>query len=366
MSTEIKTQDELYLASVKAIYDAAAQANTLLNQMQQYAEAAGTTLTGIYADAENAKTAANGAIAGLSTLESLIDTVQWIADHKKASTDTTVNTNKTYYTYDPATGALSKVDPVGTENPSSLGWYELDEAITNYIASRLVETDEGLYVADIGNGWRVLISSGAVPDYPAGVHIIDPNGYTVLSNTASGITLGATYNQYIGSDAAYIVFDKNNGQITIGGNVVFSGNIPLSELISQLNEPHLEISHEYTSSGVTLSAAIYKAGLNVTSEYDPNCFEWYLTKPDGLQFLGYCSSSYQLQIADEDLYDGQTVMCEWTRREDAGLTDENDNLLTDTEEVNLTDQYDNLLTDSSDNTLTGYICGDILTGYTEV
>lgn len=321
MSTEIKTQDELYLASVKAIYDAAAQANTLLNQMQQYAEAAGTTLTGIYADAENAKTAANGAIAGLSTLESLIDTVQWIADHKKASTDTTVNVNKTYYTYDSVTGTLSKVDPVGTENPSQEGWYEIDEAITNYIASRLVETNEGLYVADIGNGWKVLISSGAVQAYPAGVHIIDPNGYTVLSNTSSGITLGATHNQYIGSDAAYIVFNKTTGQITIGGNVVFDNSKTLHELMSEVEDLsrtyELRIGYTWGPSHVIVTPVLMKNGKDVHTEYPWESFKWELEREGSVSTIW--GTGYSRTISRQLLGYGAAVVLSFEQAVDAFL-----------------------------------------------
>ena len=41
--------------------------------------------------ANTATTYANNALAGLSTLESVIDTVNWFADHKTASTDTEVD-----------------------------------------------------------------------------------------------------------------------------------------------------------------------------------------------------------------------------------------------------------------------------------
>ena len=56
---DIKAQNQTALASVKAIYDAAEEANTLLDGMQTAAEQAGTTLTQIYADAENAQASAD-------------------------------------------------------------------------------------------------------------------------------------------------------------------------------------------------------------------------------------------------------------------------------------------------------------------
>lgn len=125
-----------------------------------------------------ANQAANNALSGLSTLEHVIDTVNWFAEHKKASTDTTVNVNKTYYIYDAASGTLTAVEPEGTENPSQEGWYELDEEIANYVATHVATTVDGLSVLDSSNGWRVLISSGA-GSYDAGVFLIDQNGEPV-------------------------------------------------------------------------------------------------------------------------------------------------------------------------------------------
>jgi hypothetical protein len=42
---------------------------------------------------------------------------------------------------------MSKAELFGTENPQQLGLYELDETIQNYVASRIAETPDGLYIS---------------------------------------------------------------------------------------------------------------------------------------------------------------------------------------------------------------------------
>ena len=52
--------------------------------------------------------------------------IKFVADliDKDLSEDTTVNANKTYYTYDSVNDEYEEVTPTGTENPSALEWYE--------------------------------------------------------------------------------------------------------------------------------------------------------------------------------------------------------------------------------------------------
>ena len=60
--------------------------------------------------------------------------IKFVADliDKDLSEDTTVNANKTYYTYDSVNDEYEEVTPTGTENPSALEWYEdeVKESIT--------------------------------------------------------------------------------------------------------------------------------------------------------------------------------------------------------------------------------------------
>ena len=209
------------------VADADEAAGTLAG-MQDAATAAHTTLTGIYQDAADANAAAVGALAGLSTLESVVGTVQWFADHRRPSADTAVQAGKTYYSYDQSTGAMGAVEPEGTENPAQEGWYELDSTIQNYVVSHVAETAEGLYVLSLANGWRVLVSSGAVASYPAGCYIIDGNGTVQQSTTAAGVDFNPGKSWHIGSDDAYILYTPatagDPASIVIGGSRVQLGS----------------------------------------------------------------------------------------------------------------------------------------------
>ena len=106
---DIKAQNETALASVKAIYEAAEEANTLLDGMQTAAEQAGTTLDGIYADAQEAKSSAESATASantaldqLSIVENVVGVLDLVAKNGTyaLTTDTEVQPDKWYFTQD--------------------------------------------------------------------------------------------------------------------------------------------------------------------------------------------------------------------------------------------------------------------------
>lgn len=196
-------------------HEAAMSAQDAADAAQDSADAAQTSADNAQASATTANQAANSALAGLGTVESVLDVVTWFSEHKTATTDTTVQAGKSYYEYDASTGVLTKVDPEGTENPSEEGWYELDEAITNYVSTHLAQTNDGLNVVSSINGWRVLISSGG-GNYNAGVYLIDPNGNIAQSTTAAGVVFNTGKPVNIGDSTAYINFD-GNGHITVVG-----------------------------------------------------------------------------------------------------------------------------------------------------
>ena len=62
-----------------------------------------------------------------------------------ASADTVVNDNKNYYEYDSETQTYEVVDPVGTENPSTEGWYEV--SVTEYVTLTVIDNidDSGFH-----------------------------------------------------------------------------------------------------------------------------------------------------------------------------------------------------------------------------
>ena len=62
-----------------------------------------------------------------------------------ASADTVVNDNKNYYEYDSETETYNVVDPVGTEDPSTEGWYEV--SVTEYVTLTVIDNidDSGFH-----------------------------------------------------------------------------------------------------------------------------------------------------------------------------------------------------------------------------
>lgn len=242
---EAKTSAQQAVEEANEAHDAATAAQAEASRASQSASEAQDS-------AEDANRAANGALAGLGTLESVIDTVEWFAEHKKATTDTTVQSGKTYYEYDESTGTLSKVEPDGTENPSQQGWYELDETIQNYVSTHVATTDDGLYVTALPGGWRILVSAGA-GDYVAGVFLVDPQGNIAQATTGSGITFDDSKPFHIGDEDAFIVFDGNGG-IQMGGAITLGQYGTLSQLLSAV--------------GSSISAVEYGVGSSPTSHSD--------------------------------------------------------------------------------------------------
>lgn len=229
MSVEVKAQNTISMTSVKAIKDATDQSAQLLAEMEQYAEDAGTTLTGIYQVATDAQTSANNAQRSaenaeasavyaqkqLSIVEDVVGTLEWVAQHGYyvKSIDTEVVPNKTYYTvtgvaiasptgnparngyyelnngvyvrstdttvdsqktYYQVTGTVVQ-NPTG--NPATSGYYELeiDQAIQQYINTHLALTDAGLTLTD-GSRSSVLVSTSGVTIYGSNGQVVGQYG----------------------------------------------------------------------------------------------------------------------------------------------------------------------------------------------
>ena len=240
--------------------------------------------------ASTATTYANNALTGLSTLESVIDTVNWFSEHKTLSTDTTVNQNKTYYIYNSTTGALTEVHPEGTENPSEEGWYELNEAISNYVASHIAQTDDGLFVINVSNSWKVLVSSGS-NTYAAGVYILDPLGRISQATTANGFTFDSDKPYYIGDNDAYISFD-GNGHITIGGTGITLGTSKtLTEVLNELGSSLKAV--EYGKGSSSTSHSDISSWSTSTPVWEEGKYIWMRTTSNGLTYTYTCIQGAQ-------------------------------------------------------------------------
>lgn len=292
----INISQEAINDAIKA-YEAAERAEQDAERANAAANRAEVDAGRAYTAAEAATTYANNALAGLGTLESVIDTVNWFAEHKKASADISVNPSKTYYIYDASTGTLSAVTPEGTENPSQEGWYELDEAISNYVASHVAQTDDGLYVVNFADGWKVLVSSGS-GDYTAGIFLIDPTGGIAQATTANGITFNEGKPFYIGDEDAFIVFD-GNGHIRIGGNGTTIGERSLSAILDELGASIKTI--EYGVGSSPSSHSDISSWSTNTPSWTPGTYIWMRTTTNGLTYTYTCIQGAK----GEDGADGQ-------------------------------------------------------------
>lgn len=188
--------------------NAAKAANGLLDQMEQYAIEAGTTLTGVYqlaADAESAadqaitaageaqtaastaSTAASNAIMQLGLVEDVVGTLQWIEANGTyvLTQDTTVRPGKAYYTL---TGGVYTLvlNPVDEDLPS---YYELQlsDTVQNFITSHLSLSNAGMYLQTDGVNAKLLLSNGV---------------YQLTSDTV--VDLNKTYYTRSGPEGSYI------------------------------------------------------------------------------------------------------------------------------------------------------------------
>ena len=224
---DIKAQNETALASVKAIYDAAEEANTLLDGMQTAAEQAGTTLDGIYADAQEAKSSAESATASantaldqLSIVENVVGVLDLVAKNGtyELTSDTEVQSNKWYFTREGTSPNYTySVVNNPTGDPNAQGWYELtgiDQAIQNYVSSHLVLTSNGLSLRTDGSNYRLDLTT-------TGMNIIGANGQTLASYGTSTV-VGDARGFHVQIDGTELGFYQGLNRVAyINGNRLY-------------------------------------------------------------------------------------------------------------------------------------------------
>lgn len=196
----------------------ASQAATSAGQAASSASTASTAAQQAATKATEATTAANSALVQLGTVEDVIGTVNWIAEHGHydLTSDTQVDPDKVYYT---RTGSGTSQDPyVYTEvaEPTQeglSGYYELtvNEAVSQFVNAHLSLTSAGLYILKDSSGYKVLLSN-------TGMTVYDPQG-TAVATYGQSITFAQDRPFTIGDSDAYIAFD-GNGHISISGSGV--------------------------------------------------------------------------------------------------------------------------------------------------
>lgn len=243
---------ELARAGAQEAWDWADEAHTAAIDAQGDASAA-------RASAARANTAAGDALAQLSTVQDVIGTVTWLAEHGsfEPTRDAAVDPDKTYYVRTLPVGALL-ADHLGrgivTDAGAQLvaaarampdGWlylpvaepvdadigsyYELTvgEAVSHYVASHLALTDAGLWVMKDSEGYRVLVANDAL-------RVVDPEGH-VVSVFGEQIVLDSSRPQRIGGDGAFVEWYDSDGdghpdrlrvvadEVTIAGSAASTG-----------------------------------------------------------------------------------------------------------------------------------------------
>lgn len=246
--SDIKAQDQLALASVKAIYDAAEQAKSDASRAQSAADAAEghaqTALTNAataQTAANSASTYANTALDQLGIVENVVGVLELLQNHGDYSLtpDTEVTPNKWYFTRTgTAPNYVYQVVQNPTGDPSVQGWYELtgiDEAIQNYVSSQLVVDGSGLWLKTAGMQTKVLLSATdgvvlygtdgkVVGKYGATAQIGDSTGFHIeMNGTELGFYQGSRKVAYISNNQLYITQSVVLQQMDLGTPVNAGG-----------------------------------------------------------------------------------------------------------------------------------------------
>lgn len=187
--------------------DAAGRAITSATQAANAAASAQTSANNAQISANNAQTSANNAaeyasraLGGLSTVQSVAETLTWITQHgtMTLTTDVALDPTHVYFVRDNdgdyEVGAY-KYSIVAEPDVADIAtYYELtiDESLNNYVGTHLALTNEGLWLLPASTGTnKMLIATGDGTTYTtAGTYIIDSNGATVASFRANGATMG--------------------------------------------------------------------------------------------------------------------------------------------------------------------------------
>lgn len=168
------------------------------NIAAEAAESAKTSATEAKADAIVANQAASNALRELSTVENVVDTLEWITAHgtMTLTSDVVIDPSHVYFVVDP-TGQYvvggTHYSIVEEPKQAELNtYYELtiDDAVTNYVATHIVVDTEGLWIVpDTNNANRVLIAHGNGSTYTtAGTYVVGTGGVILAQFTTDGMT----------------------------------------------------------------------------------------------------------------------------------------------------------------------------------
>ena len=116
--------------------------------------------------------------------------------------------------------------------------------------------DDSLECVTVIDGHGIRVHPTDTEDNSA---VINSDGLKIYKGGTTDSSLVATFGenirfssskaQYIGSDNAYMIFTPGNNLLSIGGNVKFNGDVPLSTALSKIDESYNQ-THAYDIAGV--------------------------------------------------------------------------------------------------------------------
>lgn len=298
MSVEVKAQNSISMTSIKAIKDATDQSAQLLATMEQYAQQAGTTLTGIYQDAEDAKANAQNAseyasraLGNLSTVQSVAETLTWITQHgtMTLTADLTLDPTHVYFVADPngdyvvGNTHYSIVTEPDVADISTYYELSINESLNNYVATHLAVTAEGLWIIPDDGGNKVLIATGQGTTYTtAGTYIIGK-----VNNT--DVVL-----------ASFLSNEATIGQLSGGHTIIQTSGMQIYGSDGTKQLANIGYGDGKSATGTTTKAPYYTFGTRLTgydignysvTEGTSNVAEGYGSHAEGnyTKAIGFCA-----------------------------------------------------------------------------
>lgn len=233
---EAQASAEDAIASAATAAESANAAINAADAAQQAADSAIADAATANANAISATTYANAALGQLSEVEKVVDVLTWAAEHGTyaLTADTEVVEGKYYFT---RSGSGTSADPYvytvvaePQSDPSAAGYYELtgvDEAISNYVATHLALTNDGLFVQIDDNACKLQIASTGILLYDSAGVVIAEYGSSIILGDASaqhieqtsgelGFYQGSTKVAYISGTSLYITQAEITNSMRIG------------------------------------------------------------------------------------------------------------------------------------------------------
>ena len=202
--------------TAKQAVDDAGRAKEAADSAEKSAESAQTS-------ADNANQYASRALGGLSTVQSVVETLNWITEHgtMTLTTDTALDPTHVYFVVDASGDYVvggTHYSIVSEPSAADLSTYyvlSIDESLQNYVGTHLALTSEGLWILPATSGYKVLIATGSGPQYTAaGTYIINASGDAVAKFGAN-VIVGKPNSENITIESGEIKLNALNGSNAI-------------------------------------------------------------------------------------------------------------------------------------------------------